>query len=296
ALLRRATGRRDEAEALLREQLPVRRRFATQEPSLLGLTLTNLGTVLHERGAHAEAEEALREAVEIYSEQDRARPTEASARQNLAAALGAQGKWEEAEEQFLNALAVRESIYPANDMRIATVRNNIASMWRRAESPERAEPEFRKAVEIARSNPNADWRARAQMEVNWGWTLLVLNRSAEAGTVFRGLIGAAESGEAVPRRIVFDTYWGLGRAQAAQRSFAAAEESFQSAIAMVGDILRDGDPLEWRLQVQYAEFLIGAGRPEQAATVLSVAVDSLEATDDSDAPKARRLLEGLGRK
>ncbi len=295
ALLRRATGRRSEAEALLREQLPIRRRFAAQEPSLLGLTLTNLGTVLHERGAHAEAEEALREAVEIYSEQDRSRPTEASARQNLAAAIGAQGRWKEAEEQFLNALAVRESIYPANDMRIATVRNNIASMWRRADSPERAEPDFRKAVEIARSNPNADWGARAQMEVNWGWTLLALDRSAEAGTVFGGLIAAAESGEAVPRRIVFDTYWGLGRAQAAQAAFAAAEESFQSAISMVREILREGDPLEWRLQVQYAEFLILADRPGQAVAVLSVAVDSLEATEDPNAAMARELLEGLGR-
>jgi eukaryotic-like serine/threonine-protein kinase len=295
ALLRRSSGRREEAERMLREQLPNRRLFAEQDPSLLALTLTNLGTVLHERGAAAEAEELLREAVSIYSNQGHARPREASARQNLGAALGAQGKWEEAERELRLALRAREAMYPAADMRIATVRNNIASMWRRANQPEKAEPEFRRAVEIARTNPNTDWRARSQMEVNWAWTLLVLGRSAEAGTVFRGIVAAAESGAGVPPRILFDAYWGLGRSNGAVGHAEDAEASFQSALAMTEKVLAPGDPLAWNLRIQYAEFLIGARRGVEARPVLTEAVDSLENANSADAVKARQLLAELDR-
>jgi tetratricopeptide (TPR) repeat protein len=257
------------------------------------LTLTNLGTVLHERQQHAEAVPLLREAVDIFVTQANARPREAAARQNLAAALGAMGQREEAERQFRQALQAREAMYGPSDVRVAVVLNNIASMWQRAEQPERAEPDFRRAVQIARDDPNATWGLRGQLEVNWAWSLLRTGRFAEAGTVFRGLLAASDE---VSERIVLDTHWGLARCLAETGNPVEAERQFNLAMERVDTVLAGSDPNRWKLRLQLGEFFRDQNREAEAIPLLALAADSLRASGPEvvdDAQRAARLLAQL---
>ncbi|NNE71606.1 MAG: serine/threonine protein kinase [Rhodothermales bacterium] len=296
ALLQRTMGQPAVAESLLADLLPDARTLAVRDPAELGKTLASLGVVRHERGDYEAAVASLQEAVDILEGIPSAAPSEASARQSLAAALGGMGEYELAEQNFEQALQRRRSMYGPTDHRVAGVLSNRAHMWLGAGDRERAEPAFREAVRIVRADRSTPWATRAQLEVNWGWTLLALDRHAEASTIFRGVLSAAREGMGVPNRLVFDAQWGLSRALSQVGSPEAAEEAYGLAIRIADQVIPRGDARAWRLRLELGELLAEAGRVEEAVPLLSAAADSLASAPGSNqafVDRARTLLASL---
>ncbi|MBO6574337.1 MAG: serine/threonine protein kinase [Rhodothermales bacterium] len=284
ALLKRSMDRRTEAESLLVDLIPAVRSIARTTPVPLATTLANLGTVYHEQGKYAEAVLAFAESVEILSRLENTRPTESIVRQNLAASLGFLDRPTEAEQEFQKALDIRLAMYGRDDFRLAGLLNNWGAMSQRLERLEDAEAQFREAVRLVRQTDRMAWRDRAQMELNWAWTLMLMERHQEATTIYQGILSAAREGLDVPDKIRFDTRWGLARSLAALQEWTAAEQEFQLAIQMADSLFGSADRRPWRVRVGMGELLAETGREQEAAGLLRVAADSLTALEELDDP------------
>jgi serine/threonine-protein kinase len=296
ALLHRTMGRAATAESLLVDLMPSARALAVRDPAELGKTLASLGVVYHERGAYEEAVVVLQEAVDLLEDLPSAAPSENSARQSLAASLGAMGEYDLAETHFQRALDRRLSMYGPDDQRVAAVVSNRAYMWLSAGDRSRAEPAFREAVSIVRRDRNTPWSTRAQLEVNWGWTLMALDRNAEATTIFRGILSAAREGVGIPNRLVFDAQWGLARALAQLGNATDSEEAYSLAIRIATQVIPNRDARTWRLRLELGELLAEAGRLTEAIPLLTAAADSLAVSPGANQEfidRARLLLGSL---
>ncbi len=93
-----STPDRVEAESLLREALALGRQYLPPDHPEIGNLLGNLGAILIERGQLGEAEETLRQSVELHRKlHANGNPHHKAPRLRLITALALGGKWDEAE-------------------------------------------------------------------------------------------------------------------------------------------------------------------------------------------------------
>jgi tetratricopeptide (TPR) repeat protein len=135
-----AQGRQEEAQALAEETLAyvLRHRDEGDGPSQgYGDALNDLGVLKQKAGLHAEAEGLFRQSLAQLEEiHGGAAPALAGVLQNLAGSYRLQGKYSQAEEMYLRALALlRQAPAPAPDSlthQIAQILNNLGQAYREA--------------------------------------------------------------------------------------------------------------------------------------------------------------------
>jgi tetratricopeptide (TPR) repeat protein len=143
-------GKHDEALALHREALGIRRGlFGPDDPAILE-SLNSIGVVLFYKGDFAGAESMWREVLEAERRRGGQRPKYAIALDNLANAMLEQGNFRGAEPLARESLDMRRRVYGDADSRVAyslvTLGSILPPLGRAAE----AEADLRDAVVILR--------------------------------------------------------------------------------------------------------------------------------------------------
>jgi serine/threonine protein kinase/tetratricopeptide (TPR) repeat protein len=134
----------------------VETRFAEQ-PGVQAELLTTLGTVYHSLAQFDKAEPLLRRSLELRQDStappDPDDPADARITTQLAAALSATGRHQEAEELYLQALAVLRRDADAHPTMLIEALNNVAAMRSAQGDHAHAETLLTEAVELARDLP-----------------------------------------------------------------------------------------------------------------------------------------------
>ena len=143
-------GKYDEAEALYRQALEIKRRLLEGHANAdLAYTLNSFGTLLWNRGRSGEAEPLLREALAVrrtvYGE---VHPEVSTSLNNLASLLVERGDAAQARPLYEEDLALRRQLYGPDHPRVAFVLNNLALLDQEQGDLAAAEPRLREALAI----------------------------------------------------------------------------------------------------------------------------------------------------
>ena len=150
-------GELDEAEQKLNRSLDIFRQTFSAEHPFVAATLGSLGEVEGRRGRLHQADELLREAVAMNERTLGAdHPQGAFVLTALGNVLAAQGREEEAKETLEASLAVLEKAYGKEHLSLAEPLLDLADLLARRGELEAATIRCRRAVEIRRSNLDAD--------------------------------------------------------------------------------------------------------------------------------------------
>jgi serine/threonine protein kinase/tetratricopeptide (TPR) repeat protein len=152
----RELARFDEAEALHREALAVKRRVGSP-PAAIAASLNDLGLTLSERGRSADAEPLLRDAVATW----RSLGPDGSAEvaiglNNLAQTLRQQGRLDDAVGALDEAIAIRRQRYGNDHPLLAHVLGHLGQVRNAQGDLTRAEPLLREALAIRRKTYGDD--------------------------------------------------------------------------------------------------------------------------------------------
>jgi serine/threonine protein kinase len=212
AVLWYGTGRGKQAEAALRDLLPLKRQLAAEsadpdERFNLAWSLTDLSLVCHKRGKLRDAEASAREAVKIFKQlaaenPGRARPRFfwASALGSLGTVLAATGRPADAERTYRHALKLLEPLAAADPNHTDTRRqlgrtySGLAHVLRTTRRPWEAEEAEREALKVFQQLSAAfpaypfvlEELARSYNHL--GTVLTVLRRNSEAEQAYRKAI------------------------------------------------------------------------------------------------------------
>lgn len=175
----------DDAEAAFRESLAVFRRELGDDPEV-AMVIGNLGVLLAETGRAEEAEDALREALEIdlrhYQPDHRAI---AQDRDNLAWALRLQRDYDAAEAEYLEALAIRRQRYGERHLETIESISNLANLYSDSGRYEQAVEPLRTVNARLGETLPADHPYHSQGRINLAVVLVETGNRAEAETLLR---------------------------------------------------------------------------------------------------------------
>ncbi len=128
--LKEERGRYEEAEALFREALSIRRELYGEEHKDVATSLNNLGLVLHQRGRTEEGERRLREALQMRRKLLGEENSEvATSMNNLAWLLHDRGRLAEAASLFEKSLALDRKLRGTDHPNIASTMSNLALIY-----------------------------------------------------------------------------------------------------------------------------------------------------------------------
>lgn len=255
ALNLEAQNRTDEAIALWRETLSIRR-TAGRGPDIAD-TLSGLGAALMRTGQLREAEAVMREALTLrLRDQGEASSYTGIAYSNLALVLMESGQLIEAVKMFSRALAVLEAAGGANPEELVTILNNLAVVMTRDGGMAQAVDVQRRvlAVAIGHFGPTHDRTMLARN--NLATSLMRLGQQAEARTLFEANYDAARGmgGAGAQWRAMATFYLGVDRELDGDR--AAAKDWYARALAEARSAYREDHRERINVNVAYARFLI----------------------------------------
>ncbi|MGE0359342.1 MAG: tetratricopeptide repeat protein [Vicinamibacterales bacterium] len=146
----RELARFDEAEAMHRETLAIKRRIGSP-PASIAVSLNDLGLTLSERGRFADAEPLLREAIDTWRRLglDSAADV-AVGLNNLAQTLRQQGRLDDAVAALDEAIAIRRQRFGNDHPLLANVLGHLGQVRNAQGDLARAEPLLREALAIRR--------------------------------------------------------------------------------------------------------------------------------------------------
>ena len=146
----RELARFDDAEAMHREALAIKRRIG-DSPSSIAASLNDLGLTLSERGKFGEAEPLLREAIDSWRRLGSgAQGDVAVGLNNLAQSLRQQGRLDEAANALDEAIAIRRQRLGNDHPLLANVLGHLGQVRNAQGDLPRAEPLLREALAIRR--------------------------------------------------------------------------------------------------------------------------------------------------
>jgi tetratricopeptide (TPR) repeat protein len=186
------SGRTDDAEALFREVVALRREQLEPDHPSLAAPLTNLANVLTLRGDHAEAEPLLREAVELLERAlGPSHPDLARSLSMLGGSFTAQGRLGEAEEVIRRALAMQRELLGESHIYTLHTLDQLTEVLVDRGELTAALALQRRALEL-----REETLAGEGLEVasSWLWIavcLQALGRPGEAEPAFEGALAAA---------------------------------------------------------------------------------------------------------
>ena len=182
ALLLSETGDVNEAEALYREALAIRRQVFGDEHPAVATGLKNLALLLMRREAFADAEALYREALAIGRRLPGNEHHLANTLNNFAALLATLGRYDEAEPLCREGLAIREAKGPDHPRRARSLL--VLGRIRLGKSdPAGAEPLLREALDVYRRRLPAGHRAIARALSELGGAVLAQRQLEEAETL-----------------------------------------------------------------------------------------------------------------
>ena len=195
-LVRDGEGRFDEAEALYREALALRRSALGPEHPAVADSLLNIAAVELATKRYDEAEPTLKEALELVERTLGPRhPDYGSVLLNLSVAAAGAKRMDEALRHAQRAVAVLGPALGPDSAAVAMARNNLARVLARSNRAEEALPEAQAAVEIAQRAFGDDDTETARFRRVLADILLRLDRREEAQQVQRRAIATLERAE-----------------------------------------------------------------------------------------------------
>ncbi len=140
----------DEAEALFRESLELRREQLGPDHPHVAASLANLAVVYRARGDDQGAEPFLRQALRILRQSfGDHHPDVARSLNNLADLLRAQGELKRAEPYFRQALEIQQRLLGADHPDLITALNNLALVLHRQNHVAEAESMYQRSLELS---------------------------------------------------------------------------------------------------------------------------------------------------
>ena len=156
--------------------------------------MNQLGILLVNKSAYAEAEPLMRRVVEIFeAAYGRGNPTVAIGLNNLATLLQATNRLSEAEPLMLRCLAIDEAAYGPDHPAVATALNNLARLLQATNRLSEAEPLMRRALAIDEAAFGPDHPTVARDLNNLAPLLQDTNRLAEAEPLMRRALAIDEA-------------------------------------------------------------------------------------------------------
>lgn len=177
-------------------------------------------------------EQAIAYAQLALDQGDAGTPIESFLRGNIAAAKLAQGKFQEAEQDFSRALTIAEEALGANNSIVATLLNNVGGTQLAQGKHEEAERNFRRALATAEKAVNVDSAVVAACVNNIGEVLSAQGNDASAEQHFRRALSIAEKALGFAHPNIAAILKNLGKAQVSQGNYAEAERTLRRALAI----------------------------------------------------------------
>ncbi|MEM7583359.1 MAG: serine/threonine-protein kinase [Acidobacteriota bacterium] len=238
----RSLGEYARAEPHLEQALALRRRELGLHSDVAD-SLRGLGILRFKQGRHEEAEELLREALDIQARLPREPAAEiASNTNNLGLVLQARGDYAEAEMLLRQALEKRREIFGGVHADVATSLNNLGVFLRQHGSFDEAEVQFREALEIRRQLLGPKHLRIATTLNNLG--VLLKNRQRfEAGeTVLREALAMQRDLLGDRHQDIAATLSNLASLRYSRGELAEAADLYRQTLAMQRELLGRDHP------------------------------------------------------
>ncbi|MHC5113003.1 MAG: serine/threonine-protein kinase [Planctomycetota bacterium] len=309
---------RDRARDLMHEAATIRRAEFGEQSLEYARSLTSHGELAYAEGDYREAEVRFRRALALHRTLGVGVHTDvATAANNLAVALRALGRLEEAEDLHREALALRQAgtdgplvaeslnnlagvvmsrgayadaaelLAEALELRrenlgpdhplVAQTINNLAVVLRRAGDLDAAEPHYREAIARLREVPSVDELALARTLTGHAEILRTRDRPDEARRALDEALALQDRHG--PHPSMATTLIALARLDQATGDVEAAEAHWRRAVALRRDAYPATHALIGRALVGYGSFLVEVGRPAEAEPLLREAIASHRAAE-----------------
>ena len=237
ANLRWRQERLEEAEALHRRALDLRREIQRQDPTSdhaidVGGSLNNLGVLLWGQKRPEEAEPYLREAAELFENELGAdHPRVSAALGNIGIVLHDLGRHEENEELQRRVLTIRQRVLGPDHPDLAVSLNNYAIALSRAGKTAEAEAVYRRCLEILHDHFGDEHVESLRTAANLGNLLRREGRHEEAEEILRRVLEARARSRGEGDPLTARSRLMLGQTLAAQGRREEAEALLTRALA-----------------------------------------------------------------
>jgi non-specific serine/threonine protein kinase/serine/threonine-protein kinase len=290
-------GRFDDALALMRRSVELRRGIHAQDDARVQASLYRVATVLWKQG---ELEEALAIRLDLAEVAERklgsAHPDYAEALSNLGNTYADMGEFDRAVEYLDEAVAVGRRV-PGDEgeRNLARFLNNLGTVYFDQQDFERAEGVFREALEIRARLLGEESDVYAITLMNLGNAQLNQGDLVAAESTHRRAVELEERifGEEHPSTAY--AYSGLAEALLQQGRAEEAEPLVRRALA-----IREATTGSsyWRVSIErtkLAEVHLALGRVTEAERELVTAWEGLTTAGELGHPRALRVAEAMGR-
>lgn len=186
------TNKTDEAEAEFRQALDILQSLDSDNKSTIGVLLNDLGELLLKANKLTDGEAMIRCGIKMLESNQDTYSIEGGLN-NLAQALEASGRLEDAEELYRKSLKLSELTYGVNHPSVAVRLNNLGNILRATQREAEAEILHRRALEIDEFTYGPRHIEVATDLLNLGGTLQSLSRLEEAESVLRRSLEIWES-------------------------------------------------------------------------------------------------------
>ena len=274
ALAFRAKGDLEQAETLGREALEIRERELGPRHALVGVTLTNLGTVLVRARKTEKAVEALERGVDVLSESlGETHPHVGVALQTLGIAQRVLQRLEDAERSLSRAIAIGEQRLGRTHSTVISARGSRAATWSDMGRLEQARDEYIELIELRAKALGADHADVATLHNNLGTVLRRLEdyegarqRFERAREIWRAALGE-------DHLKVASAHANLGVVHARTDAWKESEAAYRAAHS----IWQAGQhPDRWQADAGIGTALLGQKRAADALPWLESATQSLD--------------------
>ncbi len=233
AILLLERDRAVEAEALLREALPLQRALYGELHSEIGLTLNNLGLAVQRRDYEA-AEALFREAAALQRRLYAGpHPHLATTLNNLALLQQQRGRLAEAEKEYQQALVMQRAAYGGDHPNLASTLNNLAGLREAQGRYAEAEQGYREAAAMQARVLGAEHAETANTLNNLAQVLVALTRLDEADTLYRHALDVMRRTLGDRHRRVAAILNNLGDLAQTRGDLAGAERLYREALEIL---------------------------------------------------------------
>ncbi len=283
AYLLQLRGRLQRAEPLFLKSLAIYEKILPPGHPDIATAINNLGFHYQSTDKLAQAETYYKRALEM---REKALPADdpliADSLNNVAQAYKRQGRIEEAEPLLKRSLEIRAKSLAADDPLMAQSLTNIGSTIEMQGRFKDAEPYYRKAMDIRRKSQVADHPEIAGLTNKLAQNLSKQGRYAEAETLFREAVEMRYRMQSADHPEIATTLTDSAINLIGLKKYADAKSQLRTALAIRQQVLPPLDPQIAETQATLAKVALAEGQPEQALSLMRVAVVALSARGKND--------------
>ena len=270
-------ARWSECEELLRKTLAEAKSHA--DAKLVARASSDLGRLLWHASRHCEAEQLMREALDVAEAAfGKRHPDVTDCLNNLAVLLQDTNRHEEAELMLLEALAIDEAAFGKYHPAVAKRLNNLAVLLQDTNRHEEAEPMLRKALAIAVAAVGKHHPTVATCLNNLAMLLRDTNRHEEAEPMLRRALAIAVAAFGGHHPDVANCLSSLATLLQDTNRHDEAESMFRRALAIAVAAFGEHHPTVASRLNNLAALLHDTNRNEEAEPLMRRAIDILDSS------------------